>query len=321
MKKRIFLSLLITTIVLGTVGCAATPSRTSSKQLSKKSEVSEASDDKAASVESSGEASSDNKVASVEFSDEASSGNDSLARSNSDLNMGTAALDKSNTFGGADTPSGNVSSNNAILLPTIGEFFSGPSYEDDEEFKDTPDGEHYGFKQDYSDACSVWCAVDNRKCTASTSSYLPKQGKFTYGAEHLIDQDKQTVWSEGVDGIGIGEYISIKQIYDKGRPNNSKIFDFYTICIVNGYACDKTKWQNNGRVAAMDFYFNDRYICTLELEDTLKPQYFDISEFGLNVTADEEADFGFEIKDTYPGDKYEDTVLTGIEFEFWTPNH
>ena len=60
-------------------------------------------------------------------------------------------------------------------------------------------------------------------------------------------------------------------------------------------------------------------ITTLELEDIIKPQYFDISIFGLNAQNGESVKFKFEIVDVYKGSLYDDTALTGINIEFSRP--
>lgn len=68
-------------------------------------------------------------------------------------------------------------------------------------------------------------------------------------------------------------------------------------------------------------YYNGEFITNIELEDTIKPQYIDISSFGLNAKSGKEAKFKFEIVDVYKGEKYEDTAITAISFEIYTPNH
>lgn len=97
--------------------------------------------------------------------------------------------------------------------------------------------------------------------------------------------------------------------------------DLLTICIVNGYAETIKKWTDNSRVKSLKMYFNDKYIATIELEDSIKPQYIDIKPLELKVKSKEEFVLKFEIEDVYKGEKYDDTAITGIDLEFWTPNH
>ena len=53
----------------------------------------------------------------------------------------------------------------------------------------------------------------------------------------------------------------------------------------------------------------------------MKPQYFSLEGLNLSAANNENSVFTFEIVDVYKGDVYEDTVITGIEIEFSTPNH
>jgi hypothetical protein len=97
--------------------------------------------------------------------------------------------------------------------------------------------------------------------------------------------------------------------------------DYRNLCIVNGYADNEEKWISNSRVQELEMYFNDKYICKLKLIDTIKPQYIDISGLKLSAESGEEIRFRFVITDVYEGEKYTDTAITGIEMQFWTPNH
>lgn len=183
------------------------------------------------------------------------------------------------------------------------------------------EGKCYGFRDDYWWGCSVWCAVTTREEAVGASSFLEPIGDFTYEPENLSDGNRDTVWSEGVDGYGIGEYIELMRRYNWEESPSSRQFDYRTICIVNGYAQNETKWRNNSRVQTMAVYVNGILLMRLHLLDTMKPQYFDISPLGLSAPAGERIKFRFVIEDVYPGEKYEDTCVTGIEIEFWTPNH
>ena len=79
--------------------------------------------------------------------------------------------------------------------------------------------------------------------------------------------------------------------------------------------------MDNSRVKELKMYFNGKYITNIELEDNIRSQYIDITSLGLKVKSGEEFTLKFEIADVYKGDKYDDTAITGIEVEFWTPNH
>lgn len=208
------------------------------------------------------------------------------------------------------------------LQPQVGEYFyllDQPAGE--ELFRYSPDAALYGFIQDHAGICSAWCAVTTHTESVRASSYLEPQGKFTYEPGHLIDGDRNTVWAEGVPGCGIGEYIVLTKCYNEHSDNVSQRFTFENLCIVNGYAQNEQKWRNNSRVKSLELYVNDNYLYNLYLEDTIQPQYFDLTELNISAAAGEKIRFGFRIAEVYPGDKYDDTCITGIEIEFWTPNH
>ena len=80
-------------------------------------------------------------------------------------------------------------------------------------------------------------------------------------------------------------------------------------------------WKNNNRVKTLEFYYNDKYICELSLDDVKSPQYFDLGKYNLHADSGEEVVFKYVIKDVYKGDKYDDTAITGIIMDFDTPNH
>lgn len=209
-------------------------------------------------------------------------------------------------------------------------------------------GKFYGFDEDFWGGCSVWCAIGDYSCSAKASSTLKSQGRFSYNPENLINGIRNNAWIEGVDGYGIGEYIEITKKYtchtdlinyedidyrdfesmeqyqqyiESMDAQKNRDIDLLTLCVVNGYAENMEKWMNNSRVKELKMYFNGKYVTNIELEDTISPQYIDISSLGLKAKSGEEISLKFEIADVYKGDKYDDTAITGIEVQFWTPNH
>lgn len=167
--------------------------------------------------------------------------------------------------------------------------------------------------------CSVYCAVENEEISASASSTLKSSGSNNYGAENVCVQNNIQAWVEGSDGSGIGEYIEIKRKLDVSDKDYG--VDYTEICIVNGYIKNEKVWKNNNRVKTLAFYYNDEYICDIELEDTYSPQTISLEEYNIHADSGEEVSFKFEIKDIYKGDKYDDTAITGIIMDFYTPNH
>lgn len=167
--------------------------------------------------------------------------------------------------------------------------------------------------------CSVYCAVENEEINASASSTLKSSGSNNYDAENVCVQNNTQAWVEGSEGSGIGEYIEIKRKLDVCDKDYG--VDYTEICIVNGYIKNEKVWKNNNRVKTLAFYYNDEYICDIELEDTYSPQTMSLEEYNIHADSGEEVSFKFEIKDIYKGDKYDDTAITGIIMDFYTPNH
>lgn len=191
-------------------------------------------------------------------------------------------------------------------------------------------GIEYGFKNDYIVTLDYTLTFDD----ISASSNLSEE----YNSENILKTDRLATWSEGVADDGIGEEIVINRtvltqgnidktytvtkneagaIIDYAKIDNydkslELTFDYGNICIVNGYAKNDTTWSENNRVRDLELYINDEYYGVLRLQDTIKPQYFELKD--VNAKTMETMKFTFRIKDIYEGTKYNDTCLTGIKF-------
>lgn len=197
-------------------------------------------------------------------------------------------------------------------VPKIGSF---KEYTEDSPCvpEDMEGGEYFGYEDRLSAGCSTWCGCYDYYCEVTASSSLPDQGTQTYGAENLIYESRMNAWAEGVLGDGIGETIEIREMY---HGTGDDVFRYNDVCIVNGYAKDETTWQENNRVKSMKLYFADEYMGTITLEDTMLPQYVDLSPVAMKVGNGCEAKFCFEITEVYKGTKYDDTCISGIVMEF-----
>lgn len=224
-----------------------------------------------------------------------------------------------------------------LLTPQIGSFFYGElggTYDDWDQdmwcsFEKTPDAPNYGFEDWQWIGCSKWCHILVFANQATASSELASASD-RYCAENVVWENRELAWAEGVEGVGIGEYIVYDQIVFSGNliePNGNKILragsygddgyiDYTQICIVNGYARDAKVWQENGRVKTLMMYVYDQPYARLELKDTINPQYFTIPEGDIRVANGGEVSFKFVIEEVYPGTMYEDTCITGIAVDF-----
>ncbi|MDE7250974.1 MAG: hypothetical protein K2N82_14070, partial [Lachnospiraceae bacterium] len=231
----------------------------------------------------------------------------------------------------------NVPSEPLVLTPEIGSFFYGElggTYDDWEDemcfsFEKTPNAPNYGFEDWQWPGCSKWCHIPLFANQAIASSELAS-ASGRYGADNAVRENREFAWAEGVEGIGIGEYIVYNQIVFSGsliESSGNRILrageygddgyiDYTQICIVNGYARDEKVWQENGRVKTLMMYVYDQPYARLELEDTINPQYFTLPQGDIKVANAGEVTFKFVIEEVYPGTMYEDTCITGIVADF-----
>lgn len=187
-------------------------------------------------------------------------------------------------------------------------------YTEGENNKESDAGKLYGFLEKFEDWSGHYL-IGSRKfyTNAEASSTLEPQGKFAYAASNATICARFCTWCEGAPGDGIGEFIELRQLY---YGPGEEVLTFNKLCIVNGYAENEKKWQENNRVKRLNFYYEDVYMCTIMLEDTIKPQYIDLTPLNLTVGNAREATFRFEIAEVYEGTIYEDTCITGIEIGF-----
>lgn len=178
---------------------------------------------------------------------------------------------------------------------------------------DKENGEYFGFPDWLTDGCSDWCGCMDYVCEVEATSELANQGSINYSASNLRAASRNSVWAEGVEGNGIGESIFVKQMY---AGTGDVEFTISDICIVNGYAQNETKWQENGRVKSLELYYQDEYMGLITLEDTMNPQFIDVRPVQMKVGNGLDSNFRFEIAEVYEGTKYEDTCLTGILIDF-----
>lgn len=223
-----------------------------------------------------------------------------------------------------------------VLKPEIGNYFYGENGEGDtclsgEEADDAPD---YGFNAWHA-PCGEWCVGGGILDITASSELASSDGR--YAARNLYALcGRESAWAEGVEGNGIGEsityhdrnewhisnrweYLKAEEWYLKyeNKVNPLDGYIRYTqICIVNGYAKDQKTWEQNGRVKTLLMYVEDKPYARLELDDSIKPQYFTLPWEDIMVADGGDITFRFVIEDVYPGTMYEDTCLTGLVLEF-----
>lgn len=183
-----------------------------------------------------------------------------------------------------------------------------------EEGEEAKDGYLFGFAERIKNGGSEWWkGVEEFYTNVYASSTLAPQGMFAYAPCNLSVPSRYCIWSEGADEYGIGEWVEVEQLY---TGEGEEWLHIDEICIVNGYAENETKWTKNSRAKSLKFYFENVYMGTIHLEDTMYPQYIDVSELQMYVPNGTEAVFRFEIAEVYEGSEFADTCITGIEIGF-----
>ena len=173
-------------------------------------------------------------------------------------------------------------------------------------------------------------ATSRAELKYSTSSTLTDNTKNNYSVENLNGMSYFSSWVEGKEGYGIGETITVEMStwnefaegsFEAGRylPEGGhwgKI-DEYTsefngIFIINGYASSEDLYNKNSRVKKLKLIIDDKEEYILELEDTSKPQIFDVN---YEITTKDKAmpiKAKFEILEVYEGTVYQDTALSAL---------
>ncbi|TDX44496.1 NADase-type glycan-binding domain-containing protein [Orenia marismortui] len=132
-----------------------------------------------------------------------------------------------------------------------------------------------------------------------SSSYLISKGqpKLAYHPINLIDEDPKTAWIEGVEGDGIGEYLTFYFL---------RAIDIEGMKILNGYAKSNKLFEVNNRIKALELIINRSQRKTILVDDINKEQI-------INFKAENVRSIKLIIKDIYKA-KFDDTALSGIEF-------
>jgi hypothetical protein len=181
------------------------------------------------------------------------------------------------------------------------------------------------------DGCGTWYEGGGPD-SVSASSYLKSDSKtFNYLPQNIHDFSFATVWVEGADGDGIGEYVTY--YFSQKAPRIT------TITIANGYVKSEKTYRNNSRPKKLKMYIDDKPFAILNLEDKRCEQIFEFEPikgphweefsklpqfwyYNRESYAQEIAKLEklpkwtlkFEILEVYKGDKYDDTVISEIYF-------
>ena len=231
---------------------------------------------------------------------------------------------------------------NVVLTPSeIGEFAryaTAAEIDGAYDFIADPNGEYYHYRAFVTGGNSNLDGMYYAEEFTATSTLAP-EGNFRYDAENLQNNrdfggDRSVTWCEGVAGYGIGERVTMR-VTTQGFYSEAEI-GFFALMIVNGFARNETTWKNNARVKILRLYVGDRHWCDLHLRDVIKPQILrfpqhliiephqsgrkvaipaDWYQYDWMASSAYQTDLSFEIIEVYPGDRFEDTCITGIALD------
>lgn len=143
-----------------------------------------------------------------------------------------------------------------------------------------------------------------------TSSELAGQEGKTYDGNNLIDGDYSTAWVEGVDGVGVGQTITL---------HLDKPTEVYGVLLYNGYLASVDLYNKNGKVTQVAVDFGQGQVVKKDI-DTYAPQTSgdSISEMNMNIgriAPDQPVvtdTITITITEAVAGDKYEDTCISEV---------
>lgn len=160
------------------------------------------------------------------------------------------------------------------------------------------------------------CAIIGMECswycgggpdTVWASSTLKPMGEHRYDAMQAHDLDYCHAWAEGATGPGIGESITYQFANDSPR--------LHTVNISNGLVTSERAWRANNRVKHLRMDENGVPVAVLELADSMADQSFKLPRLFGHRADGEPMRLTFTILDVYPGERFDDTVITEIWFD------
>ena len=137
------------------------------------------------------------------------------------------------------------------------------------------------------------------RITASSSSVRLDVQTNTYYPSNTVDGKRATAWIEGVDGVGIGEWIQ----FDFDREIN-----VHRILIQPGYFKSPAIWSQNNRLETVTARFSDGSSRRLNFDDIMQSQKVDVGSIKTRWVR-------LVIESVYYGSD-PDTAISEVAFEW-----
>ena len=136
-----------------------------------------------------------------------------------------------------------------------------------------------------------------------SSSHLV-ENEIGYYSCKAVDGDEKTAWVDGVDGSGIGEWISnLDSLYLSENINYQKIKIF------NGFGESEELWQKNNRVKKLKIIYPNNKEQIVDLEDIFGYQIIDLPEV---IRLKENGYAKLEIMEVYKSTDFDDTAISEV---------
>ncbi len=132
----------------------------------------------------------------------------------------------------------------------------------------------------------------------SASSSLQTATAYNFGPQNLSDDDLTSVWSEGVAGTGIGEWV---------RFDFSLSVQLARMEIFNGNQKSKTMFTADPRVRSLRIEYSNGAVQIVELRDTEDVQYVNTLQRSTDWIR-------LTILSVYPNYTTPDTSLSEVRF-------
>ncbi len=174
------------------------------------------------------------------------------------------------------------------------------------------DSLYYAWGETYMGPCAIIGMECSWYCgggpdTVWASSTLKPEGERRYDALRAHDLDHCHAWAEGVPGPGIGE--SLTYLFANDSPR------LHTVNISNGLVTSEPAWRANNRVKRLRMDENGATVALLELADSMADQTFKLPRLLGKRNDGDPMRITFTILDVYPGELYDDTVISEIWFD------
>jgi hypothetical protein len=118
------------------------------------------------------------------------------------------------------------------------------------------------------------------------------------------------VWSEGVEGTGIGESLTFTF---KTTKKNTTDLGVTSCAIGIGHQGSERLFRENARPKVIELSMDGKPRALLQLKDTMGLQQFDMPKLALERPS--EHTIRLKIVDVFPGTKFEDTCISEVYFQ------